>query len=89
MISWKGRNYQITETNSRYRLGKKKVLIMEQGDESFEIIYNGKVLKFENFNEQPTEMDVEYDPVKLNENWKKARGSSPSKNHPWRKRVYV
>jgi transposase len=83
MISWNGNNYQITEINCRYRLSRKKVLILEKEDESFELIYEGKSLEFVNFGEQIK--PVKDNTIRLSDHWKKERGGHPNNNHPWKK----
>lgn len=89
MVYWGGRRYQITETDCRYRLGGKKVLILEQQDKSIEFMYEGHLVSFVNFDEQSLVLeesmsDNEQIAVLAN-NWHKARGGKPNVSHPWKK----
>jgi transposase len=89
MVYWGGRRYQITEVDCRYRLGGKKVLILEQQDKSIEFMYEGHLLSFVNFDEQspvPEKIVPDNERIAvLANNWHKARGGKPNVGHPWKK----
>lgn len=85
MISWKGSNYQIIESNNKYRLAKKKVLVMEQ-KHSFEIMYDNRILEFKNFDKQPLELSKEH--LNRQSDWvlKTSSKITPRPDHPWKRR---
>ena len=86
MVYWGGARYQITEVNCRYRLGGKKVLILEQQDKSIEFMYEDHLLSFVNFDEQSIERLPDNERIAvLANNWHKARGGRPNAGHPWKK----
>jgi hypothetical protein len=83
MVYWGGKCYQIREQSCRYRLGGKKVLVIEQEDKSIELIYEGKSLEFVNFDKQPMTLQSLNTDELLN-NWKEPRGWKPLGDHPWK-----
>jgi hypothetical protein len=86
MVYWKGKRYQIKETNIRYRLGKKKVrLILEQQNGNIEFMYQGRLLNFVDFDEQLSPLKLVADESILLNNWKNPQGGGhPNPDHPWK-----
>lgn len=85
MVYWKRNCYQITKPNCQNRLGGKKILILEDEYQNIKLLYEGKLLSFVNFKEQPRASEHAVSQSELMKNWKKPRGGKPSPNHPWRK----
>ena len=87
MISFKGKTYQITETEHKHRLGRQKVLVIEKEDGQLEIIHKDKSLKFKSYSDLPKDnaskdiiTEFQANPTYI---WKRSRGGHPGRNHPW------
>ena len=83
-ISWQGKTYQINDSNGHHRLGRKKVLVLEQEEGRVEFIYKGEALRVVDFR---VELASENTPdiEALLENWKKPREYKQSMDHPWKR----
>jgi len=88
MISFKGKTYQITETNHKYRLGRQKVLVIEKEGGELEIIHKDKLLKFKAYNELPkdnTPKEIEKkSQINLTRIRIHPRKWHPGRYHPWK-----
>ena len=88
MISFKGKTYQITETDHKYRLGRQKVLVIEKEGGELEIIHKEKLLEYRPYNELPkdnTPKEIQTESqINLTNGWRDPRKWHPSRYHPWK-----
>ena len=82
MVSWAGQSYQITEPNSKNRLGGRIVVVLEDKNKNIKLFYHGKYLSFINFKEIVVNEKI----IRIN-NFRKQRGGHPSPQHPWKQWV--
>ena len=85
MVSFKGVNYQIIDTEHKHRLGGKRILILEKEGGEVELIYQGRRLQFRLYQDLPKANKTKHEPaVATASNVKRQRGTHTNCNHPWR-----
>lgn len=89
MVFFKGKTYQITETEYKHRLGGQKILILEKEAGELEFIYKDKALNFKPYLDLPKENNAKERTIKpetnVIPNWKLPRGGHPGQHHPWKR----
>lgn len=85
MISFKGINYQIIDTEHKHRLGGQKILILEKEDGKITLIHKGRHLQFKPYKDLPKDNKTKHVPAVVTTSHKKLeRGQHLSRYHPWR-----